>query len=419
MLRRLNLRHKIVLWATIILIIVAYPSEVFSAPRFIQAKLENGVVVKVHLPKGLGEEGYGYARQVLQQTCAAYREIVFNQGFNRPGYTFAQPTRLFAYDSDKVIDVYIADVEAPHASMKPQGALEYKACIYVPEDYKRYRKRYKIDQPDLELKASLTHELFHIITYSYNRNMEATFQGKATLGSGRWDWYTEGLARYFESLVGYREEFLSSGYRKRLGEKIMVYKGGVNYFLRYPDKPLDERKYDFALFWQYLHQNYGMEKIEQISSKFRQIDPLLCSNLEAMEIIAQTLGVTVEELWQDFSLNVYRNSSLQGEKEDELKAVSISKLSARKSEAHSICAFGLDYYEVDLGKKTSSIQINSRQNLNCLAGIFSAEEFKLVPIEGNNSGEIKIAPPELSQGNSMIILLSNPTDWVVSYKIDK
>jgi hypothetical protein len=301
--------------------------------------------------------------------------------------------------------------------MKPQGALEYRASIYVPADFQRYRKRYKIDQPDLELKASLTHEMLHIITYCYNRNMEISCQGKASLTSGRWDWYTEGLARYFESLVGYREEFLSSGYRKRLGEKIMVYKGGVNYFLRYPDKPLDERKYDFALFWQYLHQNYGMKKIEQISSKFRQIDPLLCSNLEAMEIIAQTLGISLDELWQDFSLYVYKNSSVQAEAEKGLKAVSSSKLTPRTREAHSICSFGLDYYEVDLGKKTSSIQINSRQNLNCLAGIPSAEEFKLVPIEGNNSGEIKIDPPEFPQDNSMIILLSNPTDWVVPYRI--
>lgn len=419
MFRRLNLRHKIGLGVAIILIIAACPSQAFSAPRLIQAKLEDGVVVKVHLPKGLGEEGYRYARQVLKEARAAYREIVFNQGFSRQGYTFAQPTRLFAYDSDKTIDVYIADVDAPHASMKPQGALEYKASIYVPADYEQYRKRYRIDQPDLELKASLTHEMLHIITYCYNRNMEINCQGKASLTAGRWDWYTEGLARYFESLVGYREEFLSSGYRKRLGEKIMVYKGGVNYFLKYPDKSLDERKYDFALFWQYLHQNYGMKKIEEISSKFRQIDPLLCSNQEGMGIIAQTLGVTVEELWQDFSLYVYRSSSLQGEKKDGLRAVSISRLSGRTSEAHSICSFGLDYYEVDLGKKTSSIQINSRQNLNCLAGVSSADGFKLMPVEQNNSGKIKVDPPELPQNSSIIILLSNPTDWATSYKIDK
>lgn len=411
-----NLKQKIGLWVAILLIIGAYQTQSLAAPPLLQKRLEDGVMLKVHLKRSLGEEGSYYARRVLQAACQAYQEIVVSQGFDRSGYTFAYPTGLFAYDVDKVIDIYIADVEAPFALVTPVGGLEYKACIYVPQDYQKYRKRYKITQAELELKASLTHELLHIIVFSYNRNMQINLHGRTSFTSHRWDWYTEGLARYFEALSGYQEEFLSSGYRQRHGDKTLVYKGGVNYFLKYPDKALEERKYDFALFWLYLDQKYGMERIEEISVKFRDVDPLLCSNLEAMEIIAQTLGLTVEELWQGFSLYVYQESTLEAE-ENGLEPVAISKLSGHRVRRFSVSSFGLDYYEVDLKGKRRPIQINSQKNLNCQAGLSQAKDFSILPVQGNNSDKIKIDPPDLLQNEKLIIMLSNPSDWTVGYRI--
>ncbi|NQS99931.1 MAG: hypothetical protein HQ595_02510, partial [Candidatus Omnitrophica bacterium] len=389
----------------VLLIVGVYPTQSLSASQALQVRLADDVVLKVHLEPGSGDQEYSYARQVLQAASEAYREIVINQGFSRTGYSFTKPTGLFAYDADKVIDIYITDVEAPFALLTPVGGLEYQANIYVPQDYRAYRKRYKISQPELELKASLAHELLHIITFSYNRNMQINLQGKTSLTSHRWDWYTEGLARYFEALAGYREEFLSAGYRKDLGDKVLVYKGGVNYFLRYPDKPLEERKYDFALFWQYIHETFGMDEIEEISFKFRQVDPALCSNREAMEIIANTLGLSAVELWRDFSLYVYKASVLPLDQESGLKPVYVSKLSSRKTLRQTISSFGLDYYEVDLGKHSGPIQIDSHRDLTCQAGVASKNEFSLLPVEGNNSDYIKIDPPDLPQNEKLIIML--------------
>ena len=226
-----SFRNRIQLWALILLIIGVHPAQHLWALPELQQRMADDVVLKVHLEPGVREQEYDYARKVLQAAAEGYNEIVFSQGFNRSGYSFAEPSGLFAYDVDKVVDIYIADVQAPFALLTPVGGLEYQANIYVPQDYRAYRQRYKITQPDQELKASLAHEFLHIITFSYNRNMQINLQGRTSLTSHRWDWYTEGLARYFEALSGYREEFLSAGYRKDLGDRVLVYKGGVNYFL--------------------------------------------------------------------------------------------------------------------------------------------------------------------------------------------
>ncbi|MFC1699658.1 hypothetical protein ACFL1I_06870 [Candidatus Omnitrophota bacterium] len=217
-----NKKYKIGILAAILCVIVAYIPTAEASTRMLQTVTEDGVLFRVYFEKGIGPEQYYYAYEVLQASKAAYRKVVSEYGFNRKGYTFSQPTNLFAYDIDKVIDVYISDVPAPYALMTPAGGLEYKAQIYVPQDFRAYRQRYNITQPELELAASLTHELLHIVTFSYNRNMQASWQGKTSLTSHRWDWYTEGLARYFEALAGYQEEFLSSGYRKKRGDKIEV-----------------------------------------------------------------------------------------------------------------------------------------------------------------------------------------------------
>ncbi len=414
-----TLKYKVVLWAIIIGIMALCPAQAVSAPQLLQARMEDGVVFKVHIEGG-PEEEYAYAREVLQAACAAYKEIVFKQGFNRPGYSFAHPARAFAYGRDRTINIYIADVESPYALMQPNGSFEYKAKIFVPADYRGYQQRYKIEHPQLELKASLTHELLHTITYSYNRNMETTSHGKVSLTSARWDWYTEGLARYFEKLAGYQEEFLSSGFRKKCGENIMVFKGGVNYFLKYPDKPLSERKYDFALFWQYLHQNYGMDKIEEISCKFREIDPALCTNYEAMQIIARTLGTPLKNLLRNFSLYVYRSSSLASCREDGFHPVAMSELPSERRETYTISSFGFDFYAVDLEEAPGTIHlktINGHKNLNCLVAIRSPFNFVSMPVEPEGSGRITIDAAAPYKNSKMIIMLSNPTNQTIFYRI--
>ncbi|MBN3039360.1 MAG: hypothetical protein JW869_08105 [Candidatus Omnitrophica bacterium] len=395
-----------------------YPGEAYSDQEILLASVEDGTTFKVYIPEGYGQDVNDYARKVLEAACTGYKEVVFKYGFDRIGYTFSLPQREYAYDIDRVIEIYLADVDSPFALMAPQNDLEYEAKILVPIDYKTYRKKYDIDQPDSELRASLTHELLHIVTHSYNKNMSGSYHAKSSLDCERWDWYTEGLARYFERLAGYDKEFLSSGFRKKSGKKVLVYKGGVNYFLRYPDKPLDERKYDFALFWQFIHTEFGMDKIEKIACKFREVDPAACSNQEAMEIIARTLDIELPVLLQHFSLYVYRVSVMEAG--DELKPVSMYKLYPPESETHTICSFGFDFYEVDLKQGLQSVSLNAVdgwEDLNCLVGVSYLEDFQIVPLNNGYADEIEIDVTDLPKNSKMIIMLSNPSNHEIYYKI--
>jgi hypothetical protein len=391
-----NLKQKTGLWAIVVVLIMAHLPQARAASRQpLKAEMEDGVVLKVHLPADL-PEGDDYPQQVLQAACTAYKEIVFHQGFNRQGYTFSSAEELFAYDSDKTIDIYICAVQAPMAWMEFAGDLQYQGKVLIPQDYEAYRQRYNIDQPQVELEASLIHELCHIIVFSYNRNMQTLTQGKTSLTSKRWDWYNEGLARYFETLVGYEDEFLSAGYRRDYGIKTVVYKGGVNYFLKYPDRPLEKRKYDFALFWQYVHRNYGMDKIEQISCEFRKLDPLRCTNYEAMQVIARTLGLPLKELLRDFSLYIYRNSCLPEHQENKLHPVYTSKLSQAVNPPKNINSFGFDFYEIDLPQPPKEVRLKvlgPEQDPDCLVAGYVTQEGK------------------------MIMMLANPTDEIISYQV--
>ncbi|MBN2097080.1 MAG: hypothetical protein JW714_01225 [Candidatus Omnitrophica bacterium] len=417
-----TIKNKIILYVVSTILLAWFTGTAEGVAQTLRQELADGVVLNVHTEDTELLEGSNYPQEVLQAACSAYQEIVFNQGFNRQNYTFACASQFFAYDSDQTIDIYLTQVDGPYSLCQPQGGLEYQASIYLPADYNSYRERYNITDFDSELKASLTHELLHIITYSYNRNMETTAQSKNSITSERWDWYTEGLARYFEALVGYRDEFLSSGFRKNVGDKVMVYKGGVNYFLRYPDRPLNERKYDFALFWQYLHRTYGMEKIEQISSQFRAVDPAVCSGQQAMQIIADTLGVELNVLLQDFSLYLFEVSSLPAKKEAGLEAVSITKfLSSRNQRTQdSICSFGFDFYALEVDKGMESISLSTfgrAEDLNCLVGIYSPSAFQAFAATAEDLGRIKIDAREFPQGSKIILMLSNPTNQSISYNI--
>ena len=51
------------------------------------------------------------------------------------------------------------------------------------------------------------------------------------------------------------------------------------------------------------------------------------------------------------------------------------------------------------------------------AAVSSRNKFSPLPVQGNNSDQIKIDPPDLPQNEKLIIMLSNPSDWGVGYRI--
>jgi len=415
-----NIKYGIVLWIIALFLLPGCPIQAWAQDEYIQEQMQDGVVLKVYLEQGMDQAELDYARNILSAASSAYQDIVFKYGFDRKGFTFSQPTMLFGYDHDQTIEIMLRDVQAPFAFMAPtsKGGLEYQAKVFLPRDYQAYQQRYNITQPALELRASLIHELLHIIIYSYNRNMQTSLTGKVSLTSQNWDWYSEGLARYFEVLVGYREEFLSPGYRHVEDRIVRVYKGGVNYFAKYPDRPLNDRKYDFALFWQYVHKQYGMDKIEEISVRFRDLDPTVCTNQEAMQIVANTLGVDLEQLFRDFSLYVYEASSIAAKKEQGLDPVWVTEMPEEKSNAcASISSFGFDYYEFNLDQDLDLVQFRACEDVSVLAMFKQEQGYLVLPIERSGSGNVNIDVSDLPREQKLVVMLSNPTDYTVFYRI--
>jgi hypothetical protein len=262
----------------------------------------DGITLTVHYNeedlKSRGLDPKTHSETVLKKASSAYKEIVNSQGFDSPGFALSNPDKDYCYEYDRTIDIYLTEpeegpVSAYYEIEELEGA-EYSARILLPISY-RGRK----------IDGSLMHELLHIITYSYNKNIEPwSGEGGNTLCYAGADWYVEGLARYFETLGGAYENFFSKGYIKRLKDRVIISQGGSNFFMSHPDQPLKEARYDFSLFWAYMDMTYGMKKIEELSRKLRFVTKGRMED-ELPGIISQTFKKEFSQILKEFALAVY------------------------------------------------------------------------------------------------------------------
>jgi len=207
------------------------------------------------------EKNPEFAQKILGLAKWAYDKIVFDYGFNRKNHAFIGPGNevYTPYEKDGIIEIHLCeDIESPYAHLEHKGGLEYEATIFFPLDYKEYQEKAGIEDKDLDLKAALIHEISHIITYSYNQNFP---------NLKNWPWYYEGLALFFESLIGYE-------FKTKFDESVLL--------------------------WKYIHEAHGMAVIEEVSAKFKWMSPKKSSRQEAEEIIAETVGKTRKEFLKDF-----------------------------------------------------------------------------------------------------------------------
>lgn len=292
--------------------------------------LQDGINIAVHYRpielKPYHNDVDKYADMVLQYAVEAYNEIVYRQGFDTPGFTFANPDKDYCYDEDRTIDIYIAEggknkrglcgfsgadfLGAPCYDIIKGEGRDYDAVILFPADYRGYLASSNLENiPQTEIaermKATLFHEMFHLIIYSYNKNIEPWYsrcEGGSYYQGG--DWYVEGLARYFETMAGSYGNFFSEGFVKKESGKIRISQEGANYLMKNPSESLKEARYDYSLFWAYLHKRYGMDKVEDISRRFRFISE------EGMErempaIISAVLQENFEDVLTGFGVAMY------------------------------------------------------------------------------------------------------------------
>ncbi len=296
-------------------------------PKTLDYAFPNGVKIKVHFDaQTLKNAGAGafFAQDVLNAAVEAYQNITEFQGFSTAGYTFAMPNKNYAYDPDKTIDVFIGDSQeiskvsqapswmvfkdAPCFDTIHRSGAAYDAVILLPANYKDFIRGWEKINPsplgtrnvEVDLRGTLIHEMLHVIIFYYNHNLnhdaETARDGK---GKHPVDWYVEGLARYFETFAGARHDFFSQGFKQTLPNKIQFSRGGANYFMRYPDQPFTDLRYENALFWRFIDTRYGMSSIERLTRAFRGQD----AN-DFRQALEKATGVPFEKLLKTFSIAV-------------------------------------------------------------------------------------------------------------------
>ncbi len=299
--------------------------------KSLEYRFGDGVTIRVHYSDETlhryGEDA-SMARRVLDAAVQAYQTITEFSGFSTPGYTFAAADESYAYDPDRTIDVYLGDPaddepfkgsayagltfrDAPCFDTRQRSPTAFDAVILLPANYKNFINNWEKLNPsslgprnvEVDLRGTLMHEMLHAVLFYYNKNLDKEGRdGPAgDDGARRIDWYIEGLARYFETFAGARHDFFSQGFKQTLPDKVRFSRGGSNYFMRYPDQAFTELRYENALFWRFVHDRFGMERIEDLSRRLRK------SSREPTRfrvLLEEVTGVPFEELLQRFALAI-------------------------------------------------------------------------------------------------------------------
>lgn len=283
----------------------------------------DGTTIRVHYLDAILERSQAadyFPKEVLDAAVLAYQTITQFQGFATPGYSFAAPDKNYAYDPDRTIDIYLGDPgdaypfrfygfqnmtlrDAPCFDTIKLSDTQYQAVIFLPANYPQFIKAWERINPSplgsrntqVDLRGTLVHEMLHVILFYYNKNLSKDRR----LGGKGVDWYVEGLARYFETLVGARHDFYSQGFKQMLPDKIRFSRGGSNYFMRYPDQAFTQLRYENALFWRYMDYRYGMGVIEKLSRNLRK-----SSEPDFKHALEEATGKPLSELLKDFNRSI-------------------------------------------------------------------------------------------------------------------
>lgn len=362
-----------------------YATEASAANAGTQIKSythKDGVTIKVHYrPEELTSHCNlpdKYAENVLKYAKEAYNTIVYEYGFNAPGFTFANPDKDYCYDRDGVIDIYIRpdSPDAPTYDIVRGQGPEYDAFIEFPADYKDNTR---------EMKGMLFHEMLHVITYSYNKNIRPWYTDKkdiSPLQGG--DWYVEGTARYFETLAGFYDNFFSKGFIKEGRGKIVTSQEGANFLMDHPSQPLEKSRYDYALFWAYIYKEYGMKKIEEISRRFRFASEGEMKK-EVPRIMSTVLGEDFKEVLKEFALAMYLkrfNPDIK-RKLNDVKFMTLKDFSGRDEK--EVGSWASNFIALDLSEKGAPKTIAFKKTSG-------DDELKMTIIAGFDNNKIAYLP---------------------------
>lgn len=316
-----------------------------------QHRFKDGVTLRVYYSdKTLKDAGESrrFAALVLKNAVMAYQTIVEQMGFSTPGYSFSQPNRNYAHDPDRSLDIYLGSgpsfKDAPCFDTVRVSATATHAVILLPAAYKDFIRRWEKVNPsslgkrdvDADLKGTLIHEMLHVILFYYNRNLGQE-RAEDAVSDVKADWYVEGLARYFETLVGAKHDFYSQGFKETLPDKIRFSRGGSNYYLRYPDQVFTDLRYENALFWKFIDDRFGMRAIERFSRALRSR-----GRGDLNRSMIKVFGATLKDLLRDFAVATLLKDFKMGPETALLQEVARARLVYRAKNLYLVDGDGVE-----------------------------------------------------------------------------
>jgi hypothetical protein len=293
-------------------------SQALVLEKVLSARMPDGTILKVHYTDFSLEkiEDRAYPQRVLTHMRAAYE--VLGRDMRLEDNPDAKP---------RAIEAYIGDTEA--GGLLPFGGFtlaDFRRAplfmirndertgskvpvLLLPANYGKFLEFWnRINRvpgqseytPDQYLATSIMHEMTHAVVHGFNENLGST-EHEARGG----DWYTEGVARYFECKAGSDAGFASEGFRKIVDGRVQFSRGGANYYLRYPDESFFTMRYENALFWMYLDKRMGPDSIVQISRDLRHL-PHDASPFDYARVLSEVTGEPFEDLLNDYFNWVHR-----------------------------------------------------------------------------------------------------------------
>ncbi len=283
--------------------------------------MPDGVRLKVHFQKKFNEEKNADdldPAEVLAVMEDAYALLTGELGYGDWSRGYVDQVELYLTDPDNEEELAGNAFQSSALGLSPrfmmleyQNRPERSPVIFLPKDYKAFLRRWRRvnghgDAMTLDdkraLAGSIMHEMTHAVLFGYHENLGSTVGGHA-----HGDWYTEGLARYYETKVGSLLGFTDEGFRRVLGDRMQFSRGGANYYLRYHDEAMFSLRYENALFWLYFEKSFGHEKIVDLTRALGHVtyegDPR-----QYVQVLQSVTGYPFYRILVDYHNWIYREA---------------------------------------------------------------------------------------------------------------
>jgi hypothetical protein len=281
----------------------------------LDARMPDGVTLAVHYGSDALErmQDRAYPEKVFAFARKAYAILTDDLGFDGPGRAGFDRIDLYLVEPSATPRIPGVDPEdfrrAPLFVIRRLEKGRKSPAILLPVDYPRFLALWeKVNRVPFQgrrdagrdLAGSVMHEMTHAVLHAYHENLGST---EYRIRNG--DWYTEGLARFFETKLASDAGFASQGFRRRVQNRLQFSRGGANYFLRFPDQSFFGLRYESALFWLYFEKKFGIAKIVELTRLFKDL-PFDATPERYAELLEDVTSIEFGGLLNEYFNWVYR-----------------------------------------------------------------------------------------------------------------